>query len=352
MRWIVVLVLSACSSSSNDTPASLCETQPIELRVHPHAPAQRTTIGQELVDTRGFYGRLYFAYGDLDQNTGPIVVSSYDPIADEWRDHFTYLTERIERFNVIGDRLFAPAADPHYDPNNANSPQPDYAIGTSTHDWGAGGIDAFSSAHVLDAVERAPGDIYLAGWDMFDATNFIITATVWRSLDGGPFKLIFPVADTGVQSNQHGSGFINLAALGGKVYPNLGWTFDGETWAHPAVNLGEFVRPTTFANKIVSSTLGQLWGYDGTRMKNLGVTLLDTPGLYQFTLSPLALFQQTEGHLVAIDAENSVITTTDLETWTCVGKAPADVRSIGSLDGTIYFGGTAGRIYGFPSPSW
>jgi hypothetical protein len=50
--------------------------------------------------------------------------------------------------------------------------------------------------------------------------------------------------------------------------------------------------------------------------------------------------------------KGSVVATTDLVTWTCLGRAPPDVRSIGSLDGTLYFGGTAGRVYGFPSPSW
>jgi hypothetical protein len=58
----------------------------------------------------------------------------------------------------------------------------------------------------------------------------------------------------------------------------------------------------------------------------------------------MPIFQQTEGHLVAINEGGSVMSTTDLETWTCEGKAPADVRSIGSLDGTIYFGGAGGRI--------
>jgi hypothetical protein len=154
------------------------------------------------------------------------------------------------------------------------------------------------------------------------------------------------------QTSQHASGFINVAALNGKVYPGLGWEFDGQNWFHSAVNLGEFTRPTAFAGKIVSSTLGELWAFDGARMKNLGIVLWDTPGLYQLTLSPLALFQQTEGHLVAVNAEGAVLSTTDLITWTCIGKAPSDVRSLGSLDGTIYFGGTAGRLYGYASPSW
>jgi hypothetical protein len=189
------------------------------------------------------------------------------------------------------------------------------------------------------------------GWDWFDIQNLIVTATVWRSLDGGPFTLIFP-GNLSEGYAQHGSGFTNVAALDGRVYPNFGWEFDGQSWVHTAVDLGELQRPTTFAGKIVSATLGQLWAFDGTRTKSLGIVLWDTPALFQITLTPLPLFQQTEGHLIAVNAEGSVMSTTDLVTWTCIGKAPPDVRSIGSLDGTIYFGGPAGRVYGFPSRSW
>jgi hypothetical protein len=46
------------------------------------------------------------------------------------------------------------------------------------------------------------------------------------------------------------------------VYVGLGWEFDGQTWLHSAVELGEFMHPTTFANRIVSSTLGELWAFD------------------------------------------------------------------------------------------
>lgn len=44
--------------------------------------------------------------------------------------------------------------------------------------------------------------------------------------------------------------------------------------------------------------------------------------------------------------------TTDLETWTCIGQAPEDAASIGSLDGTVYFGGIEGQVFGFTEPSW
>jgi hypothetical protein len=29
-----------------------------------------------------------------------------------------------------------------------------------------------------------------------------------------------------------------------------------------------------------------------------------------------------------------------------------DVSAIGALDGTVYFGGAAGNVYGYAAPSW
>src|SRR5215212_7579174 len=67
------------SSGSGGSADPLCATQPVSFGVHPHAVLQPTADGKSLIDTRGYHGRLYFAYGDLANNTGPIEISSYDP---------------------------------------------------------------------------------------------------------------------------------------------------------------------------------------------------------------------------------------------------------------------------------
>lgn len=346
-RLVILLVATGCSSSPTEDPR--CATVATQITVHPHASMQPTDDGQTLIDTRGWSGRLYFGYGDLALNTGPIVVSSYDPIAGTWVDHFTFQTEKVQRYMPIGDRLYAPAADPHGD-----QPDPEYAVGTSTHDWGNGGIDIGRSIHVVSAVERVPGDLYLTGEDLFGDNTAITSASVWRSTDGSPFTEIFPIisSDPNLQYNQLNAWFFSAAALDGILYVGFGWIFDGAQWIHSAVDLGEFQRPTVFANRIVSATLGELWAYDGTQMTNLHFTLFPSTGLEQTTLTPIPIFEDTEDHLLAVAEDGSVMATTDLETWTCVGQAPPDVRSIGSLDGVIYFGGAGGNVYGFPSPSW
>jgi hypothetical protein len=349
MRQMLIGLVVGCSAHHTgtvDAPAVddlRCQTEAPFLTTHPHSPAQASTDGARLVDTRGWYGRLYFAYGDVAQNTGPIWVSSLDPVANVWVDHFLFQTQNIFRFDPIGDMLYAPAGQAMGDPPS------DYAVGTASHDWGPGGIHIGTALHLVEAVERAPGDVYLTGEDWFDEAAGITTSAVYRSQNGGPFTEIFP---DGPGNNQLNSWFFNAAALNGTLYPGFGWTFDGQSWAHPAVDTGQFQRPTTFANRIVSATLGELWAFDGTHMSNLHVDLFPTPCLELTTLAPLPMFEESEDHLLVVDDQDRVMVTTDLETWTCVGHAPPDACSIGSLDGTIYFGGPAGRIYAFPSPSW
>lgn len=348
MRLLLVTLLVGCSSRLAATDASAdadprCETEASFFTTHPHALEQTSANGQHLADTRGWYGRLYFGYGDVAANTGPIWVSSLDPVANTWVDHFLFQTQDIVRFDPIEDMLYAPAGQAMGDPPS------DYAVGTATHDWGSGGIHIGTALHLIEAVERAPGDIYLTGEDWFDEAANITTGAVYRSQNGSAFTENFPDAPG---DNVLNAWFFNAAALNGTLYVGFGWTFDGQSWGHPDADLGEFKRPTTFANRIVSETLDELWAFDGTQMTNLHVTLFPTPCLEPTTLTPLPMFEQSEGRLLAVDDQDRVMVTTDLETWTCVGHAPPDACSIGSLDGTIYFGGPAGRIYAFPAPSW
>src|SRR5829696_5993845 len=166
-----------------------CGTLPQLITTHPHAAAQGSAVGTNLVDTRAFNGRIYFGYGDIDANTGPIVISSYDPTTNQWQDHLTFDTERIERFRVIGGELWAPATDPH------GAADPEYAKGSARHEWSQ--IDAGRSIKVLDVVERVPGDVFLVGSDLYlsDAGTFDNTfgAAAWRSQDGAPFARTFPI---------------------------------------------------------------------------------------------------------------------------------------------------------------
>lgn len=348
MRALAILaVVAGCGSSELAPDADpRCATTATAIATHPHAREQSSADGRTLVDVRSWHHRLYFGYGDLALNTGPIWISSFDPATGAWVDHTLLDTEKIQRFYALGDHLWAPAADTRGDP----ATNVEYAVGDADHNW-TGGIDIGPAEHVMTAIERAPGDVYLTGEIDFDVTKtpIVTTGSVWRSQNGEPFVLIFPDAGG---DRQLDTWFFNAAALGGLLYVGFNWVFDGTQWIRSPVDFNEFKRATVFADRIVSATLGKLWAYDGARMTDLGVTLFPSVSIEPTTVTPVPVFSDSEDHLLAVVDDGAVMATTDLETWTCIGRAPADVASIGSLDHTVYFGGTEGRIYAFPAPSW
>jgi len=377
------LIASGCSAHESgpgvaaDAGDPSCATQAVALGTHPHAVAQPTPLGRTLADTRGWHGRVYFAYGDLEVNTGPIVISSYAPMTMTWQDHpigyrdattgalmsaDSFATHVIERFIPIGDGLWAPAGQPDFRPFG-QAAAPEYAIGSATHEWNEVDI-APDSIHVVDAVERAPNDVLVTGSGLFHDRGtapdgpLLAGGYVWRSVGGGPFTQIFPsFGATAADDNVDRSGApLTGAGLNGVAYLDEAsaiYTVDARSMTCCYVPpLGQFLRPVAFAGKLVFADLGQLFAFDGAKLTNLAFPLFVSQGRYQGSPQSLSLFQATEGHLLAVNDGGDVMMTSDLATWTCIGKAPADATSIGSLDGVVYFGGIEGRIYGFKHASW
>jgi hypothetical protein len=377
-----LLVASGCSAHEAPGPAAdagdpRCASQAVALGTHPHAIAQPTPLGRTLADTRGWHGRVYFAYGDLEINSGPIAISSYEPISMTWQDHpigyldratgvmksaASFATHVIERFVPIGDSLWAPAGQPDFRPFGAAA-APEYAIGSATHEWNEVDI-APDSIHVVDAVERAPNEVLLTGSGLFHDRGtpadgpLLAGGYVWRSIGGGPFTQIFPTfGATAADDNVDRSGApVTGATLDGVAYLDEAsaiYTVDGPAMSCCSVQpLGQFLRPVAFAGQLVFADLGQLFAFDGTKLTNLAFGLFASQGRYQGSPQSLSLFQATEGHLLAVNRGGDVMMTSDLASWTCIGKAPADATSIGSLDGVVYFGGIEGRIYGFEHAAW
>jgi hypothetical protein len=182
----------------------------------------------------------------------------------------------------------------------------------------------------------------------------VTTAAAWRSIDGGPFTQIYPVIDSPDGLFDRSGAWFFGAALNGVAYldaQSFIYTFDGQHWSGEEA-FGEFLSSVAFAGHLVFADLGQLFAFDGTNRQNLDFRFFESQGRYQGSKEPLALFQVTEGRLLAVNHRGDVMMTTDLATWTCIGKAPADAASIGSLDGVVYFGAVESRVYGFESPSW
>jgi len=340
-----------------DAGDARCMTKAVPLGINARAASQDSGLGRSIGDVRGFHGQIYFAYGDLEQNTGPIYITSLDPKTMTWTEHTlasaagpqpNFATHVIERFVVIEDALYAPAGQPMPTPQG-----PEYAVGTADHQWSE--VDfAQNTLHVVDAIGRVPGEVLITGSaQIFDAgfTPWIAGGFVWRSVDGGAYEQIFPANGPGYDFS---GAFIFGAALNGVAYLDSGgfiYKFDGG-WDFEE-DFGEFLRPQAFAGQLVFADLGQLFSFDGATRHNLDFRLFESKSHYQaLDDEPLYPFQVTEGHLVAVAYGGQVMMTTDLSTWTCVGQAPADATSITSLDGTIYFGGIEGEVFGFPAPSW
>jgi hypothetical protein len=367
---------SDAGGSAPDAPDPRCATQAVFLDTHPHASAQPTDLGKTISDTRGWNGQLYFAYGDLEANTGPIVITSFDPKAKKWIDHpisyresgtglikttDSFPTHDIERFLLVAGQLWAPAAQEMGTPPFDTVTSPEYAVGSASHDWSEVDI-APSGLHIVDTIERAPGDIYVTGsmhmyTDASAAANGRAGSAIWRSQDGGPFTQLFPdftPRTDGEEFFDLTGAFMYGAALKGVAYfdgASFIYKYDGANWDFNEA-FGEFLSPAVFAGHLVFADLGQFYAFDGTKRTNLEFRFFESQGRYQGLKETLALFQVTEGRLLAVKYGGDVMMTTDLQTWTCIGKAPADATSIGSLDGVVYFGAIEGKVYGFPAPSW
>jgi hypothetical protein len=116
---------------------------------------------------------------------------------------------------------------------------------------------------------------------------------------------------------------------GGFIYKHNGTSWD--FWEA----FGEPITPVAFADRLLVADLGHLFAFDGKKRSDLDFRFFESKGRYQGSKEPLALFQVTEGRLLTVNHDGDVMMTTDLETWSCIGKAPDDATSIGSLDGVV-----------------
>jgi hypothetical protein len=294
--------------------------------------------GRTLIEAEGWAGRVYWGYGDAEQNTGPIQLSAYDPMTATWHDLLTFDSEQVFRFRRIGAELWIPAADPRV--------AADYAVGTADHAWTS--HDIGPSLHVMDVVERVPGEVFLVGSDDFDGVpGGDGGGAIWRSIDAGQFVRLIP--DLEAQTwDPTTFWFGNAGAIAENLYASTvgsAWVFDGKGWSR-GPDLAGFVKPIAFAETLVFQAFGQLWSFDGTRPRALGIDV------YEASWPVQGVYEAAEDRLVVVTPSLDVLLTGDLSTWTCIGKAPVGVASVGILDRTVYFGAAEAELYAYESPSW
>jgi len=84
---------------------------------YPDAGGAISVYARNPWDMQVFNGRIYFAYGNAYDNTGPTPIISYDPgnLATPFVTEFTTDAEQLTRYRIIGGQLVAPDHDPTED---------------------------------------------------------------------------------------------------------------------------------------------------------------------------------------------------------------------------------------------
>lgn len=296
---------------------------------------------------KGFAGRLYFGYGDGGENTGPIVISSYDPATRIWADHLTFGTEVVGRFQQLSGSLWAPALDPQQRSDVG------YAVGDPSHAWAEHPLrlpptPAGRSAplHIFDAAGRgATEERFLSGATYtFDGPVATATASVVRFTAEAGWTASLSVSGASV------SRFYNIADLDQKLYTVLGglagrspsfqadydigedsYVYDGERWAR-GPKLDGFIKPLHFAGALVyRSEDGGMRSFDGEEVTRLAISD--------------AVDHDVEGGTLVVLSRRTVHSTVDLRHWRAAGIAPVTATAIGLLRGVCYLGTSGGEIY-------
>ena len=73
---------------------------------HPSAVKQITDEGKRLCTAFEFEGKVYWGYGDWNENTGPIDICSLDPKTLQFTKEYTAETENISVYRRLSDNLY------------------------------------------------------------------------------------------------------------------------------------------------------------------------------------------------------------------------------------------------------
>lgn len=296
----------------------------VELGTHPQAAAQATADGKVLHYLAVYNNKIYAAYGDRVNNTGPIAINPFNPATGQFEGvEFTDATEIIDLFRTINGKLYAPDGDP-FGGNGG------YSVGVP---WSQ--RQPVSALHILDIASLTGTDLWLAG---YDATS----GKLWRSTDGG--------ATWSVALNDPGQiAYYWMGVVGGKLVTqafgsNTSRIFNGTAWTNgPDINF-YISYPEMFKGKMITREMG-LSSFDGT-------TLTYIPGFGPQTKTcstpPCsdAVSMATDGdYFYVLKKDQTVVRTTDLSTWETVATAvPTTAASMTVYNNYLYFGTTDSKL--------
>ena len=336
------LALTAVStepaSAGKVKPAPVVPTYSTTLvAVSPGASRQATAWGQRIKDLGVYNGKIYPAYGNYDDNTGPIDIEALDPATGTFGPKaLTVPTEELNVFRTINGKMYAPMIDPQL-PWTANVGYATNASGTWTNEFKA------PAQHIFDVATMTGTDLWMLG-SASNPDGSEMGAAAYRSTDGGAtWKLVANDASPGGSNGYE--RYYWAKAINGKMYmqaqavnpgPAPLRIFDGNTWTSTTAfnslcgganaNLVE-----TFNNKIICA------GY--------GIKTFDGRTATQYSASSFLqdLFVAGDGYIYALTYDH-IVRSSDGTNWTPIANAPADALSIAVVGGTVYLGMTNARI--------
>lgn len=311
-----------------------------------------------------FDGRLYVAYGDFIENTGPVHALSVTIGSGAVNDEATLDTEQTWPLRVIDDVLWAPFMDPR-------SGATDVAHATAAGVWSSAALTP-DPVHVWDVVST-PDGLFLLGTTMQEGQE---GGTIWRSIDDGATwaeDLFVPSDDLGrFLCGWEIAGYL-FAMLSKQstlsVYvraPGGGWSHtDGAPVACDALSFS--IDDTPFAlvlggqgkpAGVASDALWYVVVAPGSELTAEQVTAsIELPA----TITDTTLSEDGES-LYVLTAAATVWRGTRAGDWQRIARVDAPVgdetrlgllRSIAvdEIGGYIYFGTTDSRVLRIPMPA-
>ena len=313
-------------------PAAPAPSTPLaefaEIGTVPGAASQPTTTGRRIASLQEWNGKVYAGYGDWGANTGPIEVASTTTTGSGFAAEYVLDTEAVEVIRPIGDRLVIP----HTDPRSGAS---DFAFGTP---WDQ--RSGLGATHVFDATTLTGDDLWFVG----SRGN---QAIAWRSTDDGSSWTDALVVDPTDPTSF--ARFQWVAVVGGRLYvqpwtgssgnDNRSYVFDGTTWSRGKPLLDRYQsgrRPTAFNGSTIYATsdvgwAGSLRSFDGRRVITVRENIVD--------------FAVAGGRAFALGADDVIVVSTDLKSWTPVARAPAGGVSLASSGNQLWVGTESSSVW-------
>lgn len=250
------------------------DLEPWSTPIDDYIEAATTELGHtnfmtDIFDMAVFDEKLYFGYGDANENLGrvtPIEIRFWDiPDPDGWTSGFAVDEEQVSRYRVYGDLLLVPGIDATEDGlmgNAYNRPLDGEWTKSRTLDLGW---------HVHDMVVHQDA-IHAcgSGGTQDDYDNSTVNSFIWRSDDGGETFTI--QVQTPHPSPPGDNRLVHLISAAGQLYA-FGY-FSDDTYSY-AANYRVFGDTLTEFTAMPQFFVDDAWSLAGDRAIIKGVNIGD-----------------------------------------------------------------------------